>query len=89
MYSRRHRSEVDEANLQGDAEGGLTIYIDNLPNDMESLRDMIQTAKKHIIEEEDSWFKLEQSDEEEELKQRELSEADKVPTPDSISLWRG
>jgi hypothetical protein len=39
-FSRRHRTEVDEANLSGD-EQDATVFIDNLPNDEQGIKSML------------------------------------------------
>lgn len=62
--SRRHRSEVDEANLEQDETHGLTIYIDNLPNHPDDIEKQILDVQEHIMILEEKWFQMEQSDEE-------------------------
>lgn len=47
-YSRRHRTEVEEADLQGD-EQEETIFIDNLPNEEHEIRCMLREVKKQIV----------------------------------------
>jgi hypothetical protein len=56
QYSRRHRSECDEANLENDEQGGLTIYIDNLPQSADQITEMMVEVAKRIREEEERWL---------------------------------
>ena len=46
--TRRHRTEVDEANLVGD-EQEETVFIDNLPNDEQGIMSMINEVRRNII----------------------------------------
>lgn len=48
-FSRRHRTEVDEANLSGD-EQEATVFIDNLPNDEQGIKSMLMQVRKTILE---------------------------------------
>ena len=70
QYSRRHRSECDEANLENDEQGGLTIYIDNLPQSADQIAEMIIEVARRIQEEEERWLLQEQSDDEETVERR-------------------
>lgn len=67
MHSRRHRTEVDEAELEGD-ERDETVFIDNLPNDEHGLKAMLKRVRNHIQELEKQFFIDENSDEDEETK---------------------
>lgn len=46
-FTRRHRTEVDEAHLSGD-EQQETVFIDNLPNDEQSIRSKLNEVRKII-----------------------------------------
>ena len=59
--SRRHRTEVDDANLSGD-EQEETVFIDNLPTDEAGLKSMLRNVRKHIVELERQFFLEENSD---------------------------
>lgn len=63
-FSRRHRTEVDEANLSGD-EQEATVFIDNLPNDEQGIRSMLIQVRKTIQEMEKQFLLEEQEDIEE------------------------
>ena len=69
MYSRRHRTEVDEANLEGD-EQEETVFIDNLPNEEHEIRAMLREVKRHIAILEKQFFEEEDSEQEEILKKQ-------------------
>ena len=46
--SRRHRTDVDEANLMGD-EQEETVFIDNLPNDEQGIKSMLMEVRRNIM----------------------------------------
>ena len=48
VASRRHRTDVEEANLIGD-EQEETVFIDNLPNDEHGIRAMLGEVRRNII----------------------------------------
>ena len=69
-WTRKHRTEISEANLEGDEEEA-TVFIDNLPNDEINIKAMIRQVKYHVKELEKQFFEEEDSDNEEEEKQTE------------------
>lgn len=46
--SRRHRTDVEEANLMGD-EQDETVFIDNLPNDEHGIKSMLAEVRRNIV----------------------------------------
>ena len=65
--SRRHRTEVEEAKLDGD-EQEETVFIDNLPNDEQGIRSMLGEVRRNIIKLEKVFLMEEDSDAEEDEK---------------------
>ena len=65
--SRRHRTEVEEANLMGD-EQEETVFIDNLPNDEQGIKSMLGEVRRNIITLEKQFLMEEDSDAEEDEK---------------------
>lgn len=90
--SRRHRTEVDEANLSGD-EQEETVFIDNLPNDEIGLKKMLKDVKKNIIELEKQFFIDEDSESEDvikkeiELSPEEMDRLKKLKNSDLKQFW--
>ena len=66
-WTRRHKTDVDDAQLEGD-EQEETVFIDNLPNDEISIKAMLGQVAKHIAQLERRFFEEENSDVEEEEK---------------------
>jgi len=64
VTSRRHRTDVDEANLMGD-EQEETVFIDNLPNDAQGITSMLLEVKRNILMLERQFLMEEDSDAEE------------------------
>lgn len=73
--TRRHRTEVDEANLMGD-EQEETVFIDNLPNDEQGIKSMLLEVRRNIINLEKQFLMEEDSDAEEDEKLLESFQAD-------------
>ena len=46
-FSRKHRTEIDDAQLEND-EQEETVFIDNLPNDEMNIKLMLNQVKRHI-----------------------------------------
>ena len=67
VTSRRHRTDVDEANLIGD-EQEETVFIDNLPNDEQGIKSMLAEVKRNIMTLEKQFLMEEDSDAEEDEK---------------------
>ena len=65
--TRRHRTEVDEADLGGD-EQEETVFIDNLPNDEQGIKSMLGEVRRNIINLEKQFLMEEDSDAEEDEK---------------------
>ena len=64
VTSRRHRTDVEEANLMGD-EQEETVFIDNLPNDAQGITSMLLEVKRNILLLERQFLMEEDSDAEE------------------------
>ena len=73
--TRRHRTEVDEANLVGD-EQEETVFIDNLPNDEQGIKSMLIEVRRNIITLEKQFLMEEDSDAEDDEKLFESFAAD-------------
>ena len=73
--SRRHRTEVDEANLAGD-EQEETVFIDNLPNDEQGIKSMLIEVRRNIMALEKVFLMEEDSDAEDDEKLFESFAAD-------------
>lgn len=65
--TRRHRTEVEEANLMGD-EQEETVFIDNLPNDECGIKSMLNEVRRNIMMLEKQFLMEEDSDAEEDEK---------------------
>lgn len=74
---RKHRSEVETADLQDDEKVGDTIFIDSLPNSTHDIKEMLKVVKQYIYEFEYKFFVEEDSEEEQQL--RAFYELDKTP----------
>ena len=85
---RKHRTEVETADLHDDENRGLTIYIDNLPNHPDDIRAQIAEVKNHIAQCEQKWFDMEQSSDSDDDSKPPVTEAT-LKGPDSISLTKG
>ena len=59
QHMRKHRTEVETADLHDDEQKGTTIYIDNLPNHPDDIREMIEEVKLRIHQCEQKWFEME------------------------------
>jgi hypothetical protein len=66
-HSRRHRTEVDEAQLGGE-EQEETVFIDNLPNEEAGIRSMLIQVRRAIVEMEKTFLMEEDSDPEEDAR---------------------
>ena len=77
-WSRKHRTEVQDANLEGD-EQEETVFIDNLPNDEIQIKAMLGQVAKHIAALEKRFFEEENSDYEEEEKQEQVQDPSQSP----------
>ena len=73
--TRRHRTDVDEANLVGD-EQEETVFIDNLPNDEQGIKSMLIEVRRNIITLEKQFLMEEDSDAEDDEKLFESFAAD-------------
>ena len=71
-YSRRHRTDIEDAQLEGD-EQEETVFIDNLPNDEIAIKAMLGQVAKHIALLEKKFFDEENSDVEEDEKKDDPS----------------
>jgi len=69
-HMRRKRTEVIDANLNGDEEED-TVFIDNLPNDEFEIKSMLRQVRAHIKELEKQFFEEEDSDQEDQLKREQ------------------
>lgn len=67
-YSRRHRTDVADANLDGE-EQEETVFIDNLPNEDGAIRAMLREVRKAIRAMELQFLAEEDSDPEEDDRQ--------------------
>ena len=74
---RKHRTEVEEANLEDDEKAGDTIYIDSLPNSSIEIKQLHKIVVGHIEKYEVTFFEEENSEEEE--KYRAEYELDTTP----------
>ena len=73
--TRRHRTDVDDANLVGD-EQEETVFIDNLPNDEQGIKSMLIEVRRNIITLEKQFLMEEDSDAEDDEKLFESFAAD-------------
>ena len=73
--TRRHRTDVDDANLIGD-EQEETVFIDNLPNDEQGIKSMLIEVRRNIITLEKQFLMEEDSDAEDDEKLFESFAAD-------------
>ena len=65
---RKHRTEVEEANLEDDEKAGDTIYIDSLPNSSIEIKQLHKVVVGHIEKYELMFFEEENSEDEERLR---------------------
>ena len=61
---RRHRTEVEQADLEDDERAGDTIFIDPLPNSAKDIKEMLKVVKEYIYEFEYKFFVEEDSEDE-------------------------
>ena len=80
---RRHRSEVDCADLGDDEQNGLTIWLDKLPNHTQDILAEIERVKKFITDLEEKWLEMENSDDE------TVDAPEQLVTANSIDLVKG
>ncbi len=67
-FMRKHRSEVETADLEDDEKAGDTIFIDSLPNSTRDIKEMLKVVKQYIYEFEYKFFVEEDSEEEQQLR---------------------
>jgi hypothetical protein len=53
---RKHRSEVEQADLHDDEQDGETIFIDNLPNSKKEISEMLEQVRSYIKDFEIRYF---------------------------------
>lgn len=53
---RKHRSEIEQADLHDDEQDGETIFIDNLPNSKKEISEMLEQVRSYIKDFEIRYF---------------------------------